>query len=125
VQEHTVVVFAFDSRDHLDAWLDSDLRRQLVRRLEPLVEGERVLNVVGGFAGWFSAERPVKRWKQAATVLVGIFPLSLAITLIRIRVAPDLPTVVAVLASNAIGVTLLTYFVMPRLTRLLAGWLRR
>ena len=125
VQEHTVVVFAFDSRDHLDAWLDSDLRRQLVTRLEPLVEGERVLNVVGGFAGWFSAERPVKRWKQAATVLVGIFPLSLAITLIRIRVAPDLPTVVAVLVSNAVGVTLLTYFVMPRLTRLLAGWLRR
>ena len=125
VQEHTVVVFAFDSRSHLDAWLDSDLRRQLVARLGPLVEGERVLNVVGGYAGWFSAERPVQRWKQAVTVLVGMFPLSLAITLIRIRVAPHLPTALAVLVSSVIGVTLLTYLVMPRLTRVLAGWLRR
>ena len=125
VQERTVVVFAFDSRVHLDAWLDSDLRRQLVTRLEPLVEGERVLNVVGGYAGWFSAARPVKRWKQAVTVLVGIFPLSLAITLVRARVAPDLPTALAVLLSSAIGVTLLTYVVMPQLTRLFARWLRR
>ena len=125
VQEHTIVVFAFDSREHLDVWLASNLRRQLVARLEPLVEGERVLNVVGGYAGWFSAERSVARWKQALTVLLGIVPISLLVTLIREQVAPDLPMPVAVVASSAVGVTLLTYVVMPRLTRLLAGWLRR
>lgn len=125
VQEHTIVVFAFDSREHLDAWLASNLRRQLVARLEPLVIGERVLNVVGGYAGWFSAQRPVARWKQTITVLLGIFPISLLVTLIREQVAPDLPMPLAVAVSSAIGVTLLTYVVMPRLTRLLAGWLRR
>jgi antibiotic biosynthesis monooxygenase (ABM) superfamily enzyme len=125
IQEHTIVVFAFDARAHLDAWLDSDSRRQLVARLEPLVEGERVLNVVGGYAGWFSAERPVKRWKQALTVLSAMLPVSLTIALIRAEVAPDLPTALAVLISSAIGVTLLTYVLMPRLTTWLAGWLRR
>jgi hypothetical protein len=127
VQPDTIVVFAFDTREHLDAWLESDARRALIGRFEPLVEGERTLNVVGGFAGWFSTdgERPIKRWKQSLAVLLGLFPVSLAVTAVRNELAPGLPLVPGVLLGNAVGVLALGYVLMPNITRWLAGWLRR
>lgn len=135
VQEDTVVTFTFDTRDHLDEWLASDERAELLASIEPHVEGERVINVVDdlagslgpSFAGWFSdaPERPVKRWKQASVVLLALFPTSLALTLVRGWLLPDLPLVPAVFASNVAGIIVLTWLLMPYLTRLLAGWLRR
>lgn len=127
VQPETIVVFSFDTREHLDAWLESDRRRAVIAPLEPLIEGERTLNIVGGFAGWFPPpdDRPVKRWKQAIAVLFGLLPVSLIVAVVRRAVAPDLPLVPGVLISNAIGVLVLTYVIMPHLTTWLAGWLRR
>ena len=53
VQEDTIVVLAFDTREHLDAWLRSDERRRILAAMEQHTVGERTVNVVGGFAGWF------------------------------------------------------------------------
>ena len=127
VQDDTVVVMAFDGREHLDRWLRSDERRQILRRMEDVVEGDRTVNVVGGYAGWFSpaGAPPVKTWKQASVVLLGITPTSLGLTALRTWLVPDLPLVPAVLLSSALGVTILTWGVMPVLTRRLEGWLRR
>ncbi len=48
--------------------------------MEQHTVGERTVNVVGGFAGWFEAggPAPVRRWKSAAVVLLGLIPVSLA-----------------------------------------------
>ena len=127
VQDETVVVFAFDSREHLDAWLGSAERGQLLDEIEPYLDGERTINVVGGFAGWFGAPGmvDVKRWKQASLVLLAIFPTTLVITRLRMWVLPDVHWVLAVLIGNALGVVALTWLLMPRLTSWLSGWLRR
>ena len=127
VQRDNVVVFSFDTRNHLDAWLHSAVRSELIARLEPLVEGDRRLDVVGGYAGWFSVDDTtvVKRWKQAVAVILGLFPISVAITLVRNRVAPGLPLVPGILLGNIVGTLALTYLVMPRITRLLNSWLQR
>jgi uncharacterized protein len=126
VQPETIVVFSFDTREHLDAWLESDRRQAVIAPLEPLIEGERVLNIVGGYAGWFpqADDRPIKVWKQSIAVLLGLFPISLLVTIVRNAVAPDLPLVPAVLVGNAIGVLALSYVLMPRITRWLADWLK-
>lgn len=127
VQDDTVVVFAFDSRPHLDAWLRSDVRRELIEPMDALVEGARTVNVVGGFAGWFGPEGEggVKRWKQAAVVLLALFPTSVGLTVLRGALLPDLPLLPAVFVTNVVGVAILTWLLMPVLTRLLHGWLRR
>jgi hypothetical protein len=47
------------------------------------------------------------------------------LTLLRRAVAPDLPLVVGVLVTNVAGIAILTWMLMPALTRRLAAWLRR
>lgn len=127
VQDETVVVFSFDSREHLDAWLSSPDRERLLSDLEPHIEGGRTLNVVGGFGGWFA--RPgmaqVKRWKQASVVLGGLLPVVLVLTALRQWLVPDVPWPLATAIQSAISIVLLTWVLMPFLTRLLSGWLSR
>ena len=126
VQDDTVVVFAFDTREHLDAWLGSDERQSLLDEIEPFLVGDRTVNVVGGFAGWFGGHGPaVKRWKQASVVLLALFPTALVLTLVRRWLLPDVHWIVGVFFGNVLGVIVLSWVLMPFLTRLLDGWLRR
>jgi antibiotic biosynthesis monooxygenase (ABM) superfamily enzyme len=127
VQDETVVVFAFDGREHLDQWLASRARREALAEIDELVEGERTVNVVGGFGGWFGEPGmvDVKRWKQALVVLLALFPTSLVLTVVRGWLLPDAGLVLAVLFGNVLGVIVLSWLLMPALTKLLADWLRR
>jgi hypothetical protein len=127
VQDDTVVVFSFDSREHLDDWLCSNERQALLGEVEDSVDGDRTLNVVGGFGGWFAdrGTASVKTWKQASVVLLALFPTALTLTVLRRWLLPDVGVVGAVFIGNVFGVAILSWFLMPLLTRLLDGWLRR
>ena len=92
---------------NLDRWLDSDERRSWLTRIAPLIEGDRRMNVVGGFAGWFPATSDAQtplRWKQAAAVLLALFPTSLVLTVLRQTLLPNLSLVPSVLLTNVLGV---------------------
>ncbi len=129
VQDEYVIVATFASRPDLDRWLQSDTRREWLDELELLIEGDRTLNVVGGFGGWFPAQAAdtagPKRWKQAVAVFIALFPTVLIITFVRGVIAPDMNVVLAVFVGNVLGIFALTYVLMPPLTRLLANWLTR
>lgn len=130
VQDETVVVFAFDTRAHLEAWLESDVRARHLERVDALGASPRTLNVLGGFAGWFGgvgerAAAPVRTWKQAAVVLLALYPVSLVLTAVRRVILPDVAWPLGVLFGNALGVAALSWLVMPPLTRRLDRWLRR
>lgn len=126
-QDDHVIVFAFDSRDNLDRWLHSDERRRVLRLIEPLIEGERTLNVVGGFAGWFTIDATWEppRWKQAVAVLIALFPTTLTLGLVQRALAPDAAWVPALFVSNVVGIAILTWLLMPLVTHLLGPWLER
>lgn len=127
IQDDHVVVFAFNSRDNLDRWLQSEERREVLRLIEPLIEGDRTLNVVGGFAGWFDVDgnREPPRWKQAVTVLIALYPTTLLLGWIQRGLLPDAPWIPALFVSNVLGIAILTWLLMPAVTRVLARWLQR
>ncbi len=127
IQPETVVILTFDDDVSLRRWLESDRRAQLLSRLDPQIEGTYTTNVLGGFAGWFTFDRTAepKRWKQALVILTALFPISLSITYVRGVVWPDAPLVPGVFVGNVLGIALLTWIVMPPLTRRLSDWLRR
>lgn len=126
-QEDTAIVFSFTDRAALDHWLESDERRDILAGIDPLLEGDRTVNVVGGFAGWFSGPTAVapKRWKQAALVLLALYPTALTLGYVREATLPGLAAPVAVLLGNVVGVAILSWVLMPMLTRRFDGWLRR
>ena len=126
IQEETVVILTFDTPQNLRRWIDSDERASLLDDLDGITVGSLTTNVVGGFAGWFpsSGDHQPRRWKQALVVLGALFPVSLAASAFRAWAWPDLPLVPAVLFGNIVGVAVLTWLLMPPLTRALDGWLR-
>ena len=126
VQDETVVILTFETTEDLRTWLDSDERATLLRELDRITVGSLTTNVVGGFAGWFPGrgQAEVKKWKQAVVILAALFPVSFAATLFRSWAFPDLPLAPAVLFANIVGVVVLTWFLMPPLTRALDEWLR-
>jgi hypothetical protein len=90
--------------------------------MSELTDGQRTLNVVGDYAGWFAggSQRPPRRWKQAIVVIAGLIPVSLLVTLARQALAPQLPLLAVVSVTAVCNVAALTWIVMPLLT----AWLR-
>ncbi len=128
VQDETVVILTFDTAGNLRAWIESEERARVLDELDAITAGDLTTNVVGGFAGWFpstSGGAEPRKWKQAVVILMALFPVSLTVTVVRSWLFPDLAVVPSVFVSNVIGIAILTWFLMPPLTRALDGWLRR
>jgi uncharacterized protein len=122
------VVYRFDSPSHLLNWLDSGERAAWLRRADPHVAGPTRTEYVTGLESWFtlpeqSGRPPPPPYKMAIVSWVTIYPL---ITLIAIATAPligGLPIVARLAVTTLITVPLMTWVVMPRVTRLLRAWL--
>jgi uncharacterized protein len=122
------VVYRFDTAHHLRAWLDSPEHAAWLERAEPHVLGPLRRQVLVGLEGWFTLPTqpetpPPPRYKMAILTWVTIFPL---ITLLVVATAPllgRLPLVARLAVTTGVTVSLMTWVVMPRVTRLLGRWL--
>jgi antibiotic biosynthesis monooxygenase (ABM) superfamily enzyme len=127
------IVLRFDSSENLHAWLGSETRRQLIAQVEPLLERGDRLDIKTGLEFWFTPPSPAQRhpaaYKQFLLTLSAIFPLTVLVPwllrpLFQIVPVLGLP-VVSNFVISAVIVGLITYVIMPRYTRLVAGWLYR
>jgi uncharacterized protein len=120
-------VYRFDTAEHLRAWLDSGERAVWLERAEPHVIGPMRTSFVTGLETWFTlpgqpgpAPPP---YKMALLTWITIFPLITAVVAITGPLLEELPVVVRLGITTALTVPLMTWVVMPRVTRLLRGWL--
>lgn len=123
-----VIVLQFDACPHLNAWLNSDIRKGWIDRVQPLIQEQESVQVLTGLEGWFQlptqvASKAPKRYKQAILVWVGVMLVSLVVHPLLAPVMQYLPWLLRVGVSVAITVVLLSYVIMPRLTQWLQGWL--
>ncbi len=123
-----VIVLQFNSCPNLDAWLSSDIRKHWIDRVQPLIQEQESVQVLTGLEGWFQLPSQVtpkapKRYKQAILVWVGVMMVSLFVHPLIAPMMQYLPWLLQVAVSVAITVVLLSYVIMPRLTRWLKGWL--
>jgi antibiotic biosynthesis monooxygenase (ABM) superfamily enzyme len=122
------VVYRFDTAQHLHAWLGSAEHAAWLERAEPHVIGPLRRQVLTGLEAWFTLPTqpglpPPPRYKMALVTWVTIFPL---ITLVVVATAPllgRLPLVARLAVTTGVTVPLMTWAVMPRVTRLLGWWL--
>ncbi|MGP0029476.1 MAG: antibiotic biosynthesis monooxygenase [Acidimicrobiales bacterium] len=128
VQDEWTAMFRFDTQEHLDAWLGSPARARL------LSEGRKfhdfsLRRIASPFGSWFSfeggsapAEAPAQ-WKTALSVLVGLYPTVVLLTLAIDEIWKHGELWASLLVGNIVSVCLLTWVVMPVVTRLLHFWL--
>jgi len=126
------VTIRFDSLLHAEDWFGSVARQELMVQVLPLLEGEEEIETRTGLEFWFHpvpGQKQARRYKQFLVTLAVIFPLTMIVPALVRRVSEAIPflanTWAEHLASAAIVVALMTYVLMPRMTRLVAGWLYR
>jgi antibiotic biosynthesis monooxygenase (ABM) superfamily enzyme len=121
-------VYRFDTAEHLQAWLDSDEHAAWLERAEPHVIGPMRTSFVTGLETWFTlpgrpSAPPPPRYKMALVTWITIFPLITLIVTVTGPLLEELPQAVRLGITTAIAVPLMTWVVMPRVTRLLHRWL--
>ncbi len=121
------MIYRFDHASNLKRWEESEERRRWLRKAKPLVREENV-QVLTGLEAWFTlpakpGEAPPPRYKMAVVTWLAVFPTITAIFLLLSPVLNALPLLLRTLLLTLIMVTLMTYVVMPRMTRLFSFWL--
>jgi antibiotic biosynthesis monooxygenase (ABM) superfamily enzyme len=121
-------VYRFDSAEHLHAWLDSDEHSAWLERAEPYVSGPMRTSFVTGLESWFTLPgqvgmTPPPPYKMALLTWITIFPLITGIVALTGPHLTELPLAARLAITTALTVPLMTWVVMPRVTRLLRGWL--
>lgn len=113
-----------DERER-DAFYESRLFRAWEEKCAPLTEGGvSTRRPLHGLEAWFrSGHSPPPRWKMAVATFCGVFPLAVILNLTPGRVIRDWPFVLRDACFNAAVVALLSWVVMPVVTRILHGWL--
>jgi uncharacterized protein len=123
------VLCRYDSAEHADAWLDSADRRRLLAQGRQFEDFE-LHRISAPFGSWFAqpaeletAAPPPAEWKTALSVLAGLYPTVVLLTLAIDELWKGAPLWASLLVGNIASVSLLTWVVMPVVTRALRFWL--
>ena len=120
-------VYRFDGAGHLRDWLDSDEHRAWLERAEPHVIGPMRTQFLTGLESWFTLPgqpgAPPPPYKMALLTWITIFPLITGVVIVLGPLIAGVPLVPRLGITTAVTVPLMTWIVMPRITRALRGWL--
>jgi antibiotic biosynthesis monooxygenase (ABM) superfamily enzyme len=124
------ILFSFADRRSLRAWLESAERQRWLTRLGDLLEADRGLQQLTGLETWFKLPgsnvptmKPPPRWKMWLVSLVAVYPLVLAFQALLVPKMTRLPLALRALLFPLVLLSLMTFVVMPMVTRLLRRWL--
>lgn len=125
------VIIRFDTINHLKSWMESDNRKKLIEKANPLFRKNDRYQIRSGLDFLFTTENegnkvPV-RWKQFLATWSAIYPLSVLIPSLTIPVLRFLHFPANHysdgLINSGIIVFLMVFAVMPNYTRLIKKWL--
>jgi antibiotic biosynthesis monooxygenase (ABM) superfamily enzyme len=136
------MLYRFSDETTLAAWEQSPERAWWLEMGRGFVRDERAKRRTG-IEGWFDdpptgsvpsvtdaaepAPLPVAppRWKQAVSIWLGFFPVNLLFALLMAFVPgwEDVPLALRVLATTLVLTPIMTYWVLPWVTRMLRDWL--
>jgi antibiotic biosynthesis monooxygenase (ABM) superfamily enzyme len=123
-----ILIFRFDSMEHLRRWNESPVRDEWLERARPLTVGDPRVELTTGLEHWFTLPKaagvaPPPRHKMALLTWLAIFPLILLFSTVFLPYLTVLPWPLPTALMSVMLVLLMTYVVMPRITRLFSGWL--
>lgn len=122
------VMFQFDNQDNLEKWISSNERKYWIDQIDPLLDKPTHLQVITGFETWFALPgqktiTPPKRHKMAVVTWLAITPLLILFNYFVGPFIKDLPLPIKVSVSTPGLVIIMTYLLMPMMTKLFKFWL--
>ncbi len=123
-----VVIVRFNHYRNLKTWIESDVRRYWLEQAKPLIKGSEKVQVLEGLEAWFTLpgkppQAPPARYKMAILTSISVYLASVVVNYFFSRFLVELPGWLQSFVLISISVVLLTYVVMPRVTRLFYRWL--
>lgn len=121
-------VFRFDTLKHLQDFEASDLRRRFLDEVTPHVEADAIWERMTGLEFWFTpppgtvVPQP-SLFRMAILLIVVVYGLVLSIGWLVGQLLANWPYSLRLLVTISVEVFLMTYVLMPRLTRWLARWI--
>jgi len=133
-----VVIFRFNTYENLTKWEKSEIRKEWLKKSNEVAEGEPLVEKQTGLEFWFTPRSGIEninadkapaavppRYKMAI-VITGIIFVLVSILLPQIRqLTIGLPVLLSTLVGVVIMVLLMTYVIMPSVTKLLRPWLAK
>jgi uncharacterized protein len=121
-------VFRFDSVANLRAFEASELRRRALAEVGELVEADAVWRQLTGLELWFTppagtAVPQPSRFRMALVMIAVVYGLVLSIGQGVALALPTTPPRLRLLLTIVLEVMLMTYVLMPRITRWFARWI--
>ncbi|MFF2083750.1 antibiotic biosynthesis monooxygenase [Nocardia sp. NPDC058176] len=128
VQNEWTIIYSFASAGDLDDWLESPQRQALLAETPDFRDFE-VHRIANPYGSWFPPTTTGEQggpasWKTALSVLVGLYPTVVILTVLIAEIWPGAQLWISLLIGNILSVSLLTWVVMPLVTRALGFWMR-
>jgi len=127
-REEWVVMIHFDHEQNLRDWLSSPVRAEWVAKLRAQFGDCDLQTLPGGFGSWFTdlarPAAPPPPWKMVLTVLCGLYPTVMLLTIFVSPYLAPLGLALTILLSNALCCCILQWVVMPLVTAGLDPWLK-
>lgn len=122
------VIFRFDTLKNLHLWENSQERKHWVEKIDRLIKSPTQLNYITGLETWFALPKakmivPPPRYKMAIVIWMAITPLLIAFNGLLGPWLSKLSLVPRVLVSTPCIVMIMTYVLMPQMTKLFAKWI--
>jgi antibiotic biosynthesis monooxygenase (ABM) superfamily enzyme len=122
-----VTMLRFDSSEHLNAWLASPERAEMLKETGEFIEGEELVRLATSFPGWVpinpSTGQAPPNWATALLVLVGLYPIvALELKFLNPLLA-GWPPSVGMFTGNVLSVAATSFVTMPLLIRAFSWWL--
>jgi hypothetical protein len=118
------ILRTFADEKERDAFYASPMFKAWDERTRALTEGEPEYRQLHGLEAWFrSPQSPPPRWKMAVATLAGVYPTSLFLSFTVGEAVHSWPLAARAAAIAVSMVALLTWVVMPFVTRVLHHWL--
>jgi antibiotic biosynthesis monooxygenase (ABM) superfamily enzyme len=132
-----VVIFRFNNYDNLTKWEKSSIREAWIQKGRKLVEADPDVQKLTGLEFWFTPYfkdkssssiiplSPPPRYKMAIVTIfvISILLLTLVPQIHTLTEMLSIPFQIRLIIGITITVLLMTYLIMPILTKLLRSWL--
>jgi antibiotic biosynthesis monooxygenase (ABM) superfamily enzyme len=116
------ILRTFADEAERDAFYNSQLFRDWEEYASTLTEQPNYRQLTG-LEAWFRSPTPPPKWKMAIATLCGVYPTSLFLSFVLRPLLHSFPPAITTLIISASMVGILTWIVMPQVTRILKPWL--